>query len=181
MTSSCTNDTPGPFYEHGLTLISGWISNHMPVKCVMTLPIHSQILTVVPWYLVIGKWFHPTLYDGCNYLCMLGLKFIHVSKGGPSINHPSDWAKGSLLWMQWWILSHDVKSSYHQISYIIHIYITKKGNWFQIYFEHFLLWGSSQSILSWLYKESQGAKTILTLINNSKKMKIMEIHLYLTF
>ena len=28
--------------------------------------------------------FHPTLYNGCNYLSMLGLKLIHVSKSGPS-------------------------------------------------------------------------------------------------
>ena len=29
------------------------------------------------------KWFQPTLYNGCNYLCMLLLKLIHVSKMGP--------------------------------------------------------------------------------------------------
>ena len=27
--------------------------------------------------------FYPTLYNGCNYLSMLGLKLNHVSKGGP--------------------------------------------------------------------------------------------------
>ena len=27
------------------------------------------------------KLFNPTLYNGCNYLSMLGLKWIHVSKG----------------------------------------------------------------------------------------------------
>ena len=26
---------------------------------------------------------HPTLYNGCNYLSMLGLKLNHVSKRGP--------------------------------------------------------------------------------------------------
>ena len=28
------------------------------------------------------KWFHPTLYWGCNYLSILGFKLIHVSKRG---------------------------------------------------------------------------------------------------
>ena len=28
------------------------------------------------------KLFHPVLYNGCNYLSMLGLKLIHVSKRG---------------------------------------------------------------------------------------------------
>ena len=28
------------------------------------------------------KLFHPTLYNGCNYLSMLGLKVNHVSKRG---------------------------------------------------------------------------------------------------
>ena len=28
--------------------------------------------------------FHSTLYNGCNYLSMLGLKFIHISKRGSS-------------------------------------------------------------------------------------------------
>ena len=31
-----------------------------------------------------GKKFHPTLHNGCNYLSMLGLKLIHISKRGPS-------------------------------------------------------------------------------------------------
>ena len=28
--------------------------------------------------------FHPTLYSGCKYLSMLGIKFIHVIQRGPS-------------------------------------------------------------------------------------------------
>ena len=35
------------------------------------------------WSLGMDKLFHPTLYDGCNYLSMLGFKLIHVSKRGP--------------------------------------------------------------------------------------------------
>ena len=30
------------------------------------------------------EYFHPTVYDECNYLSMLGLKLIHVSKMAPS-------------------------------------------------------------------------------------------------
>ena len=48
-----------PFYYHGLTLNpafeSTYIHHVMPVK----LLIHSQTSTV-------DKWFHPTLYNGCN-------------------------------------------------------------------------------------------------------------------
>ena len=35
------------------------------------------------WSLGMDKWFHSTLYNGCNYLSMLGLKLNHVSKRGP--------------------------------------------------------------------------------------------------
>ena len=34
------------------------------------------------------KLFHPTLYNGCNYLSMLGLKLNHVSKRGPLCSSP---------------------------------------------------------------------------------------------
>ena len=35
------------------------------------------------------KWFHPTLYWACDYLYMLRLKLIHVSKRGPAVNKQS--------------------------------------------------------------------------------------------
>ena len=35
------------------------------------------------WCLVVDKWFHHTLYDGCSYQSMLGLKLNHISKRGP--------------------------------------------------------------------------------------------------
>ena len=34
------------------------------------------------WSLGMDKYFHPTHYNGCNYLSMLGLKLNHVSKRG---------------------------------------------------------------------------------------------------
>ena len=33
------------------------------------------------------EWFHPTVYNGCNYLSMLGLKLNHVSKRGSRYNN----------------------------------------------------------------------------------------------
>ena len=35
------------------------------------------------WSLGMHKWFPPTLYWVCDYLSMMGLKLIHVSKRGP--------------------------------------------------------------------------------------------------
>ena len=54
------------------------------------------------WGLGMDKLFHRTLYDGCNYLSMLGLKLIHVSKRGPwsfqvgLITYPCPWTKTGL-------------------------------------------------------------------------------------
>ena len=37
------------------------------------------------WSLGMDKTFHPTFYNGCNYLSMLGLKLNRVSKRGPGV------------------------------------------------------------------------------------------------
>ena len=37
------------------------------------------------WSLGMDKYFHPTHYWTCDYLSMLGLKLIHVSKGAPGL------------------------------------------------------------------------------------------------
>ena len=42
------------------------------------------------WSLRMDKQFHPTFYNGCNYLSMLGLKLNHVSKRG-------HWYPGGLI------------------------------------------------------------------------------------
>ena len=39
------------------------------------------------WSLVMDNQFHPTLYNGSNYLSMLGLKFINVSNRGSQFMH----------------------------------------------------------------------------------------------
>ena len=46
----------------------------------LKLLIHSQTPTCNRWSVGMDKPFHLTLYNGYNYLCMLGLKLIFVSK-----------------------------------------------------------------------------------------------------
>ena len=57
------------FYEHALTLITTWISNHMPNKVwaeiTYPFPNYSSSIIISP------------------YTSMLGFKLIHVSKRGP--------------------------------------------------------------------------------------------------
>ena len=48
----------------------------------MKLRIHSQTSTVAPFKYWNGQVISPHTYNGCNYLSMLGLKLIHVSKRG---------------------------------------------------------------------------------------------------
>ena len=58
-------------------LILARISNHMPSKMweEITYPIPTS--TVHHWSLLLYKYFHRTLQDGCDYLPMLGLTLIH--------------------------------------------------------------------------------------------------------
>ena len=51
-----------------------------PVKHGMKLLIHYSLQRLHRWSSEMENKFHPTLYNGCNYLSMLGLKMIHVSK-----------------------------------------------------------------------------------------------------
>ena len=50
------------------------------IKCGMKLLIHFQTSTVQLLMFGMDKWFHTTLYWAPDYLSMLGLKLIHVSK-----------------------------------------------------------------------------------------------------
>ena len=46
------------------------------------------------WSLGMDKLFHTTVYNGCNYLSMLGLKLNHVSKSGQrdeTVGHDKYW------------------------------------------------------------------------------------------
>ena len=67
-----------------IELITTWLSiqMHSAVLYEITYPFPNfKVYTF--WSLGMDKDFHPTLYNGCNYLSMLGLMFIHVSKTGP--------------------------------------------------------------------------------------------------
>ena len=46
----------------------------------MKLLIQSRTWTPHHSCLLLDKYVHPTLYDGCKYLSMLGFKWIHVRK-----------------------------------------------------------------------------------------------------
>ena len=55
----------------------------------------SKLQRLHCWSLGMDKLFHPTVYNGCNYLSMLGLKLNQVSKRGPwcqwPLQHGSIW------------------------------------------------------------------------------------------
>ena len=51
-------------------------------KCGVKLFIHSQALTAALLRFGKDKWFHHTIYDGCNYLSLPGWKLIHFSERG---------------------------------------------------------------------------------------------------
>ena len=72
-----------PFYSHGLTLTPAWISGHTPKKTwnEITYPFTNfNGCGVEVW-----EWLsnYITLYNGCDYLSMMRLKLIYVSKMGP--------------------------------------------------------------------------------------------------
>ena len=63
-----------------------WISNHIYSK------VWYEITYFIPklqrwnhWSLGMHKKFHTTLYNGFDYLSMLGLRWIHVIKMGPRV------------------------------------------------------------------------------------------------
>ena len=73
----------GPFYQHGLTLIPAWISNHTHSKDWDGITYPFQTSTVAPLKFWNGWVFHPAFYNGCNYLYILRIKLNRVSNKGP--------------------------------------------------------------------------------------------------
>ena len=72
-----------PFYQHGLTSVPAWICRHM------TSEVWDEITNPFPNFngctVEFWEWrgnFKSTLYYGCNYLSMLGLKLNHAAKRG---------------------------------------------------------------------------------------------------
>ena len=79
--NSYVNVNRGPFHKQELTLIPAGINNHMPCK------VRWNYLSIPKrlrhWSLETTMYFHPTLYNGCNYLS--GFKLI--------ITMTSEWAR----------------------------------------------------------------------------------------
>ena len=73
----------GPLLLTWIYFIPAWINDDMP--CELTDPFLSLIGGTVRWNrwsLGMDKLFHTTLCIRCDYVSMLGLKWIHVSKRG---------------------------------------------------------------------------------------------------
>ena len=76
--------TPGAPFTN--MVIPAWISNHMTNK------VWDEITYPFPNFngatidvLGMNKLFHPTIYNGCDYISTLGLKLIYVSKGATNM------------------------------------------------------------------------------------------------
>ena len=66
---ACYVNDLGPFYKHGLTLISAWISNYMPSKVRGELSI-PKLQRLYGWSLRMEKSFHPTfVMEVITYPC----------------------------------------------------------------------------------------------------------------
>ena len=65
-------------YQHG----SAWIITCTVGRNYLSIP---KLQRLHRWSLGMDKQFHPTLYSGCNFLSMLGIKLIHVSKRNQGI------------------------------------------------------------------------------------------------
>ena len=75
----------GPILLTWLTLIAAWISNHMPSKVWDEITYQFPNFngyTVEVWEWISNFTTH-VIITACDYLSMLGLKSIHVSKRGP--------------------------------------------------------------------------------------------------
>ena len=73
-----------------------------PVKCGMKLLTNSKLQQLHCSSMGMDKCFHPTLYNGCNYLTMQGLKLIYVNKRGPDRKgnhavHPINYAHNLIV------------------------------------------------------------------------------------
>ena len=86
-----------PFYEHWLTLIPAWISNYIHYK-VWDEITYPFLFLNFNGCLGVDKQFHPTHYNGCYYLSMLGFKLNHVSERGPGHNTAGVEAKHVYPW-----------------------------------------------------------------------------------
>ena len=75
--------TWAPFYLHGLTLISAWLSNYIHYKVwgEITYPFLNFNGAIVEVQEQVSNFIHTL--QACNYLSMLGLKLNHINKIRP--------------------------------------------------------------------------------------------------
>ena len=90
------------------------------------------------WSLGMDKWFHPTLYNGCNYLSILCLKLNHVSKRNPRCPGKVMTAKLSMFpfgkinnhWFRQWLVAWSAPSHYlNQCWHILNWNLRNKLQW----------------------------------------------------
>ena len=114
----------GPFNTHGLTVIPAWIGKHMPRE--MWYEITYPFPNFNGCAVEVGndKWFHPTLFDGCNWLTMLRLKIIHFSERGPWCKLQPAWHNKRKYWGLYFNLP--INNAHHPV---IHLYITCIISW----------------------------------------------------
>ena len=72
------------------------------------------------WSLVMAKYFHPTFYNGCNYLYMLGLKSIHFSKMGH--RYHIELARQTILYCIWFLSSQSPDICFEHKTFSVHKY-----------------------------------------------------------
>ena len=92
---TCLNETANqqrPLLIDMITFNPG-IDTSCGVKRGMNWLIQSKIKRLHCWRLGIDRYFRHTLYNGCNYLCVVGLKWNHGSKRVPiwTVNDTTDW------------------------------------------------------------------------------------------
>ena len=54
------------------------------------------------WSLWMDMQFHPTFYDGCDYLSMLAFKLFHVSKRAPGREELTQWGMNKIKLPPFW-------------------------------------------------------------------------------
>ena len=84
-----------PFTNMVLTLIPAWLSNHTSSK--VWNEITYPFLNCNRCSLGMDKYFNFTYYNGCNYLYILALKLIYVSKSGHRPLSPIYWRQSNVL------------------------------------------------------------------------------------
>ena len=98
---------------------SEWSTNTLPTQVRYILEISRYLNSCKPysrWSLGMGRLIHPTLYWAWDYLSLLGLKLIRVSKLGPMEKHLTFWILREysdlniyfiilfvFYWLSWWL------------------------------------------------------------------------------